>query len=107
MNVRTGLVAALVLGVIAGAFVAGSFAPPAFSRADERGSGGFPHYNVVETQGHNLIVTDNRTDTVYFYSIDREKEIGTELHLRAKVDLTQVGREVIKPMGLHRRTLEK
>ena len=95
--------AALVLGVIAGAFVAGSFAPPAFSRADERGSGGFPHYNVVETQGHNLIVTDNQTNTVYFYSIDREKDIGTELRLHTKVDLTQVGKDLIKPMGLHQR----
>jgi hypothetical protein len=75
----------------------------ALSRADERGAGGWPHYSVVETQGHNLIVTDNQTNMVYFYAIDREKEIGTELRLRAKVDLNQVGKEVIKPMGLHRR----
>jgi hypothetical protein len=55
------------------------------------------HYSVVETEGHNLIVTDNRADVLYFYTIDKDKEIGSELSLRGKVDLTQVGKPVIKP----------
>lgn len=100
MKVRTGLVAALVLGILVGVFVAGSYAPQAFSRADERGAGGFPRFNVVETEGHNLIVTDNSNNTLYFYTIDREKQIGSELHLRGTVDLTQVGKPVIKPRHL-------
>ena len=97
MTMRTGLLAALVLGVIVGAFLVGNHTPPAFSRADERGAAGFPHYNVVETEGHNLIVTDNQTNTLYFYCIDKEKEIGTELRLRGTVDLTQVGKPVMTP----------
>ena len=54
-------------------------------------------YSVVETEGHNLIVTDNQTETLYFYTIDKEKEIGSDLKLRGSVDLKQVGKPVIKP----------
>jgi hypothetical protein len=59
--------------------------------------GGSPRYTVVETEGHNLIVTDNQTSTLYFYTIDRDSKIGSDLKLRGSVDLTQVGKEVIKP----------
>jgi len=98
VKVRTGLVVALIFGMVVGAFLVGSYAPPAFSRADaDRGAGGSPHYNVVETEGHNLIVTDNQKDKLYFYTIDKDKEIGTELRLRGTVDLTQVGKPVITP----------
>jgi hypothetical protein len=97
MKVRTGLLAALVLGVIVGAFLVGNHTPPAFSRADLPGTAGFAHFNVVETEGHNLIVTDNQTNTLYFYTIDKDKTVGTELHLRGTVDLRQVGKPVIKP----------
>jgi hypothetical protein len=44
-----------------------------------------------------LIVTDNATNTLYFYTIDKDKEIGSELKLRASLDLNQVGKPVIKP----------
>src|SRR5256885_363100 len=54
-------------------------------------------YSVIGTEGHNLIVTDNQTDTLYFYTIDKDKEIGTELKLRATMDLTKVGKPTIKP----------
>jgi hypothetical protein len=77
--------------------VAGNFAPQAFSRADDKGAGGCPHYSVVETQGHNLIVTDNQTNIIYFYTIDKDKEIGSELRLRGHLNLTDVGKEVLKP----------
>jgi hypothetical protein len=101
VKVRTGLLAALVLGVIVGAFLVGNQAPPAFSRADAGGAAGFAHYNVVETEGHNLIVTDNQTNTLYFYTIEKDKPIGSELHLRGSLDLTQVGKPVLTPK-LHR-----
>jgi hypothetical protein len=103
VKVRTGLAAALVVGVVVGAFVAGSHAPQAFSRADDRGAMGFAHYNVVETEGHNLIVTDNQTNTLYFYTIDKDKTIGSELRLRGTVDLTQVGKPIIRPKHLAER----
>jgi hypothetical protein len=59
-----------------------------------------PRYTVVMTEGHNLIVTDNGTNTLHFYTIDKDKPIGSELHLRGSVDLNQVGKEVIKPTNV-------
>ena len=71
------------------------------ARAEREGAmGTFPHYTVVETEGHNLIVTDNGTNTLHFYTIDRDKEIGSDLHLRGSVDLTQVGKPEIKPTNV-------
>jgi hypothetical protein len=58
--------------------------------------GGGPKYTIVETQGHNLLVTDNSTNTVYFYTIDKDGKVGDDLKLRASCDLTQVGKGVIK-----------
>ena len=55
-------------------------------------------YTVVETEGHNLIVTDNQSNTLYFYTIDKDKEVGSDLILRGSVDLTQVGKPTIKPV---------
>jgi len=66
-----------------------------------KGTAGGPHYTVVETEGHNLIVTDNRTDTLYFYTIDKDAKIGSDLKLRGQLDLKQVGKEVIKPENVH------
>jgi hypothetical protein len=65
-------------------------------------AGGCPHYTVVATEGHNLIVTDNHNDMLYFYTIDKDKEIGSDLKLRGKVDLKQVGKEVVSPMDVHK-----
>ena len=56
-----------------------------------------PRYTVVETEGHNLIVTDNQSNTLYFYTIDKDKEVGSDLQLRGSVDLNQVGKSTIKP----------
>jgi hypothetical protein len=60
-----------------------------------------PHYTVVETEGHNLLVTDNKTDMLYFYTIDKDAKIGSDLKLRGKVDLKQVGGPVIKPTDVN------
>jgi hypothetical protein len=69
------------------------FGPPA-------GSGGIfappAHYTVVMTEAHNLLVTDNATNKLYFYTIDKDKPIGSPLKLRASVDLTQVGEQEVK-----------
>ena len=54
------------------------------------------HYSVVMTEGHNLLVTDNGTNKLYFYTIDKDKPIGSPLKLRASLDLTKVGEEEIK-----------
>lgn len=60
-------------------------------------SAGMPRYSVVETQGTNLLVTDNQTNKLFFYTVDRGKEAGEELRLRGTVDLNKVGEKVIKP----------
>ena len=54
-----------------------------------------PHYSVVMTEGHNLLVTDNATNNLYFYTTDKDKPIGTPLKLRASIDLTRVGQDQI------------
>ena len=69
--------------------------------AQRGGSMGGPRYTVVETEGHNLIVTDNQSNTLYFYTIDKDAKIGSDLKLRGQVDLTQVGKKVIKPANVH------
>jgi hypothetical protein len=45
----------------------------------------------------NLIVTDNQTNTLYFYTTDKDKPIGSEPKLRGSLDLTKVGEPVLKP----------
>jgi hypothetical protein len=55
-----------------------------------------PHYSVVLTEAHNLLVTDNATNKIYFYTIDHDKPIGSPLKLRASLDLTQVGKDEIR-----------
>jgi hypothetical protein len=55
-----------------------------------------PRYTIVATEGHNLLVTDNQANTVYFYTIKPDEKIGSDLHLRGSVDLAQVGKPTIK-----------
>jgi hypothetical protein len=63
---------------------------------DGKGGGRGARYSVIETQGHNLLVTDNTTNTLYYYTIDKDEKVGADLKLRASCDLTQVGKDVIK-----------
>jgi hypothetical protein len=55
----------------------------------------------VETEGHNLIVADNATNTLYFYTVDKGEAPGADLKLRGSVDLNQVGKPVIKPKAIN------
>jgi hypothetical protein len=63
----------------------------------DSGASGAPRYTVVFTEGTNLCVTDNRANKVYFYTVDHGSEPGSDLKLRAYVDLEQIGKEVITP----------
>jgi hypothetical protein len=49
-------------------------------------------YSVIDTEGTNLTVVDNATNTLYYYTVDPGKEPGDELHLRGSIDLNQVGK---------------
>jgi hypothetical protein len=65
-----------------------------------QGKGGMaaaPQYTVVETEGHNLIVADNQKNTLYFYTVDKGQPVGSPLHLRGSLDLTQVGGPTLTP----------
>jgi hypothetical protein len=98
MNVewKNRLPVAIVAALAVAALVISTHSQPAFAdRADSSFPGG--RYSVVETEGHNLIVTDNKTNTLYFYTIDKDKEVGSELKMRGSVDLNQVGKETIQP----------
>jgi hypothetical protein len=83
------VVAALALGLAWKLRAAPDKEPP------PAGSGA-PHYTVVETDGAHLIVTDNQTNRVYFYTIDHDGKIGDDLKLRGFGDLNEVGKPTIK-----------
>jgi hypothetical protein len=56
-----------------------------------------PRYTIVDTDATNLIVVDNGSNMLYFYTEDPGKEVGEELRLRGSIDLNQVGRPVLTP----------
>lgn len=98
---KTGLVI-LALALAVGALLTPTFFQPGVGQAgegDKAVSG--QRYSVVETEGHNLIVTDNKTSTLYFYAVDKGKPVGSELKLRGSLDLTQVGKPVLTPKKIN------
>jgi hypothetical protein len=101
---KTRWIGGLVLvGLISAAL--GMFATRGLSAREEdkveKGATTGPRYSVVETEGHNLLVTDNKTEVLYFYTIDKDAKIGSDLKLRGKIDLKQVGKDVVKPSDVH------
>ena len=93
-NWKTGAV--LVVGVGVGAFLAGTNAPVAV------GQGGRPTppvgaFTVVETDATNLLVVDNTSNTLFYYTIEPGQKPGADMHLRGSIDLSQVGQPVLKP----------
>jgi len=96
----------LIGGVALGLFIlgiAGMLASRSVSAEGDVAKGAFsgPRYTVGETEGHNLIVTDNQKEILYFYTIDKDAKVGADLKLRGQVDLKQVGQKVIKPENVH------
>jgi hypothetical protein len=89
------LVAAVAVLVVAGLIGLSRLQPVQAAREDAPLTG--PRYSVIETEAHNLIVTDNKNNTLYFYTIDKDKEVGSELKLRGTIDLSQVGKTAITP----------
>jgi hypothetical protein len=54
-------------------------------------------YTIVDTDATNLIVVDNGSNMLYFYTEEPGQEVGQELHLRGSLDLSEVGKPVIRP----------
>jgi hypothetical protein len=69
--------------------------------ADDRPTGArrgaSPRYTVLDTEGTNLLVTDNQTNTFYYYTVDKDQPVGSELKLRGTLDLNEVGQPAITP----------
>ncbi|MFO0798158.1 MAG: hypothetical protein U0804_11840 [Gemmataceae bacterium] len=73
-----------------------SFRPtPSAAQPPAGGAAGGSKYTVVETEGTNLLVVDNSTNTMFYYTVDPGQEVGSPLHLRGSIDLTQVGKSTI------------
>jgi len=54
-------------------------------------------YSVTWTEGTNLIVTDNNTNTLYFYTVEKGQPAGSPLKLRGSLDLSQIGQQTLTP----------
>jgi hypothetical protein len=93
---KTSLPLAVVAGLMVIVLMFTSRSQPVRADGDAKPTSG-PHYSVIETEAHNLIVTDNQTNTLYFYTIDKDKPIGSELKLRGTIDLSKVGEPTLKP----------
>jgi hypothetical protein len=92
MNWKSGVLVVVGIVLLGGVLALGNRAP---GQAAAQGGTASPRYTVVETQGHNLLVTDNGTNMLYYYTTDKDKEIGSELKLRGSIDLSQVGKPAI------------
>ncbi len=87
--------ALVVFGTGIGLF---AFRPtPSAAQPAAGGSAGGPKYTVVETEGTNLLVVDNSTNTMFYYTVEPGQEVGAPLHLRGSIDLNQVGKATLTP----------
>jgi hypothetical protein len=88
----------LAVGFLALAIALVALALPGRQAAarEEGGSASSPHYTVVMTEGHNLLVTDNGANKLFFYTIDKDQPIGSPLKLRASISLADVGKDEIR-----------
>jgi hypothetical protein len=86
----------LAVALAAAALVLALRSQPALAEREATRATTPGRFSVVETEGHNLIVTDNKSNTLYFYTIDKDKQVGSELKLRGAIDLNQVGKPTIK-----------
>jgi hypothetical protein len=91
------MLAALAIGLVTGLLIAHQTGTAVGAVRDDAAGAGVPRYTIVATAGHTLIVTDNKTNTLNFYTIDKDKEEYTELKLRSTLDLTKVGEPILKP----------
>jgi hypothetical protein len=90
------------LVVLVIALVVFGLRPPAQAQQGAAQATAGPRYTVVDTDATNLIVLDNGSNTLYFYTEDPGKEVGEELHLRGSIDLNDVGKPAIQPKAANK-----
>ena len=101
------LVVGMALGLIIGLVVAPTWRTSAWADQGEAAQGrNCPRHTVVMTDGLHLIVTDNQTDTIYFYAIEDNEKPGADLKLRGSADLKQVGQPIVKPTLLKKKAAD-
>jgi hypothetical protein len=83
----------VVCGIVVAALIVTTRWQPVRAEAEKSSAG---RYTVIETHGHNLLVTDNQENKLLFYATDKDAPIGSPLKLRASMDLTQIGKPEIK-----------
>ena len=96
MSWKNGLMVLVIVFLAAGVLVLSSQGLVQGQGGGGGKGGAMLKYSVVETQGHNLLVTDNSTNMLYFYTTDKDAPIGSPLKLRASLDLTKVGETELK-----------
>ncbi len=94
---KTSIVFVVVAALLGGLILGMNLSQPVLAGGEGKGTGMGPRYTVVHTEGTNLIVTDNKSNTLYFYTIDPEEKPGADLKMRGSVDLSQVGKATIVP----------
>ncbi len=95
-NWKRNVWAVALLVVVAGGLLLANRSQQVLSQ-EGRVSASFPRYSVIDTEGTNLIVTDNQDNVLYFYTVDKEEKPGAALKLRASLDLKDVGKPVLTP----------
>jgi hypothetical protein len=94
----------VLLGLAVGLVLGSGLARPLFGAyQQEAAAAPTPRHTVVFTEGHNLCVADNKSDTLYFYTVDPGEEPGSDLKLRATLDMSQVGKDVLHPKLLRKK----
>jgi hypothetical protein len=95
MNSKTlGWGVALVVSAISLAMFGSQ--PRMQAQAAPQNSGG-ARYTVVDSDATNLTVVDNGSNTIYFYAEEPGQPVGQELQLRGSIDLSEVGKSVLRP----------
>src|SRR4051812_39597606 len=95
-NRKVWATALLLAGAAAGLMVS-EFRPLAPAQAQDKGKSGAGRYHVIDTEATNLIVVDHQTNTLLYYTVEKDGQPGDDLHLRGTLDLNEVGKPVLKP----------
>ena len=92
MNVtwKGGLAAGVAL--LGGVFLGAQLSQPVRGNDEPKAAAVGPRYTVVQTRVAGLTVTDNRTNTLYFYGADEE---GADLKMQGSIDLNAVGKDTL------------